>query len=84
MAEGISRKEAAERIRQEELGRERYLKQNFREDVHNPLLYHLVINTDLVTPDDAVDLIASMVRNRIPGAGSRRSATQTESVTATG
>ncbi|HHY84660.1 MAG TPA: cytidylate kinase-like family protein [Verrucomicrobia bacterium] len=66
MAEGITRKEAAYRIRREDLGRRRYVRQNFHKDVNDPLLYHLVINTDLVSPDEAVDIIADMVHRRVP------------------
>ncbi len=59
--ERLSRSEAAERIQREDLGRERYVKKHFGKDVNDPLMYHLVINTDAVTPDRAVQLIGDLV-----------------------
>lgn len=58
--ENLDRREAAERIQREDLGRERYLRKHFDKDINDPLLYHLVINTDLVTLDDAARLIADL------------------------
>lgn len=62
--EGLNHKDAAERIRHEDLGRERYLKKHFAKDINDPLHYHLVINTDLVTPDDIVQLIGHLALSR--------------------
>lgn len=61
--EGIGAKQAVDRIHQEDLGRQRYLKQNFGKDVEDPLLYHLVINTDLVPVPQSVQLILKLVLN---------------------
>jgi cytidylate kinase len=44
-------------------GRERYLKKYFNTDINDPLLYHLVINTGLVSYDDAAKLIGDAVLN---------------------
>ena len=55
--ERLSRKEAAERIQREDLGRERYVKKHFGKDANDPLLYHLTINTDSISLDKAVQLI---------------------------
>jgi cytidylate kinase len=58
-------KEAALRfIRQEDRGRERYLKKYFKTDVDNPLLYDLTINTDRISHDQAATLIAEAVLHR--------------------
>lgn len=38
--------EAKEKIKKEDKGRKDYLKQNFNQDINNPLLYDLVMNTD--------------------------------------
>jgi cytidylate kinase len=58
-------KEAALRIIQrEDGGRKRYLKRYFKTDLEDPLLYHLVINTDLVSYDDAARIIADAVLKR--------------------
>ena len=62
--EGISREAARARIRQEDRGRKRYFKKYFREDNDDPLLYHLVINTGLVSLDDATRMIGEAVLNR--------------------
>jgi len=52
---------AAELVRREDLGRARYLKKYFDEDIENPLLYHLVINTDLISYEEAAAMIADAV-----------------------
>jgi cytidylate kinase len=57
--------EAALRIiRREDRGRRRYLKRYFKTDLDDPLLYHLVINTDLVSYDEAARIIAEAVLRR--------------------
>ena len=67
--EGLSRQEATERIQREDLGRERYLKKHFGQDINNPLLYHLVINTDFVSLDEATRLIGDLALSRsVPAA----------------
>ena len=48
-------------INREDLGRRRYLRKYFDADVDNPLLYHLVLNTDLITCDDAARIIGEAV-----------------------
>jgi Cytidylate kinase-like family len=57
--------EAAARVfcPREDRGRERYLKKYFNADVNDPLLYHLIINTGLVSYDDAAKLIGDAVLN---------------------
>jgi hypothetical protein len=44
----LGRKEAQELVRREDRGRRRYLKNYFKVEIDDPLLYHLIINTDLV------------------------------------
>jgi hypothetical protein len=41
----------------EDRGRQRYLKEHFKADIEDPLLYHLVINTDLVPYERAAQII---------------------------
>jgi len=55
---------ALEFIRREDGGRERYLKKYFHEDITNPLLYHLVINTDLISYAEAAQIIGQAVMSR--------------------
>ena len=56
-----TRQAAVEVVRREDLGRARYLKKYFDEEIENPLLYHLVINTDLVSYEEAAAMIADAV-----------------------
>lgn len=58
---GISHQEALELVCREDLGRKRYLKKYFNRNIDDPLLYHLVINTDLVSHQEAAGLIARAV-----------------------
>ena len=60
----LSKKAALRLIQREDRGRERYLKRYFKTDLEDPLLYHLVINTDLVSYDDAARIIADAVLKR--------------------
>ena len=50
-------------IQNEDRVRARYLKKYFDTDLNDPLLYHLTINTDLVSHDEAAGLIAEAVLN---------------------
>jgi len=59
----LSRKAAPAFIKKEDNGRRRYLKENFDKDIDDPLLYHLIINTDLISCDDTACLIGDeMIR----------------------
>jgi len=55
--DNITRRVALARIRREDRGRARYLKKYFDHDIDDPLLYHLVINTDLVPCEEATQMI---------------------------
>ncbi len=54
----LSRKAALAVIETEDRGRRRYLKKYFGADIDDPLLYHLVINTDRIGYSQAAQLIA--------------------------
>jgi cytidylate kinase len=54
----LGKKAAAELVHDEDLGRERYLKKYFNKHPDDPMLYHLVINTDMLSYADAARLIA--------------------------
>lgn len=60
--EGLEAKAAQDWVNRQDLGRRRYLKKYFNCDIEDPLLYHLVINTDLVPYDEAARLIAEAVQ----------------------
>jgi cytidylate kinase len=48
---------ALKQIQHEDRGRKRYLKKYFGQNLENPLLYHLVLNTDLMSFDKAARVI---------------------------
>lgn len=60
----MSESKAYELVEREDRERHRYLKKYFAEDIDNPLLYHLVINTDLMGFDAAAELIANTMEKR--------------------
>ncbi|MGO8931930.1 MAG: AAA family ATPase [Limisphaerales bacterium] len=60
----LSKEAALDLIRREDRGRVRYLKKYFHTDLNDPLLYHLVINTDLVPYEEAARIIADAVLER--------------------
>jgi cytidylate kinase len=60
---GMTRKSALDFIHREDVGRRRYVKKYFGEDVDNPLLYHLTLNTDLITIEEATDTITRVVQS---------------------
>ncbi|MCX6891727.1 MAG: cytidylate kinase-like family protein [Verrucomicrobiota bacterium] len=53
----LGEKEAVKFIHQEDRGRRRYLKKYFNLEIDDPLLYHVVINTDRVPPKLAARMI---------------------------
>lgn len=54
-------KAAVQYIKKKDEARRRYLKDNFDKDINDPLIYHVVINTDLVSHDEAARLIGNEV-----------------------
>ena len=60
----LSRKAALVLVQKEDRGRQRYLRKYFRADIDDPLIYHLVINTDRFSEDQAARLIAEAVLRR--------------------
>ena len=56
-------------VRDKDLGRARYVKKYYGEDIDDPLLYDLVINTDRVPYAVAARIIADAVRARSHGRG---------------
>jgi cytidylate kinase len=67
----VGKKAALEFIREEDRGRRRYLKKYFHKDIDDPLLYHLVINTDLVDYETAARLIGDAVLSSCGGLADR-------------
>ena len=60
----LDHKAAINYIKKKDEARRRYVKDNFDKDINDPLLYHVVINTDLVNHDDAARMIGNEVIKR--------------------
>src|SRR5262249_10141836 len=45
---GLTAEMTLKQVRHEDRGRKRYVKKYFAQDIENPLLYHLILNTDLM------------------------------------
>lgn len=60
----LDRQAALAFIEREDRGRERYLRIHFQANIDDPLLYHLIINTDRLTCDEAAQVIADAVLRR--------------------
>lgn len=54
----LGRKETEAYILKEDRARARYLKRHYNADVDDPLLYHLVLNTDRFTTDVGAEIVA--------------------------
>jgi cytidylate kinase len=57
----LTRKGAREFVLREDRGRRRYLKKYFAADIDNPLLYHMILNTGLMSYDQAAQTITEAV-----------------------
>ena len=57
----MNEKEALAYIKKEDENRKKYLKSYFHVDIDDPLIYHMTINTDLLTHKGAAYLIAEAV-----------------------
>ena len=60
----LDRPAAIEFITRKDKGRRRYLKEHYHEDIDDPLLYHLIVNTDRIRSEDAARLIGDEVIRR--------------------
>ena len=58
---GVGKTAALAFIRNEDRGRRRYLKKHFGQDLDDPLLYHMIINTDRVPYERAAQIIGEAV-----------------------
>lgn len=57
----LSEAAALEQIHREDAGRRKYLREHFGKDLDDPLLYHLVVNTDRVSYEEAAIMIGQAV-----------------------
>ncbi len=62
----LDRADALRRIKREDGGRRRYVKEYFGKDVDDPLLYHFVINTDWVALEAAARTVAAFALDGAP------------------
>ncbi len=60
----MTEKEANIFIEKEDQGRAEYLRKYFNQDIRNPLLYDLVLNTDTISYDEVAQIISDMVVRR--------------------
>ncbi|HEY3276123.1 MAG TPA: cytidylate kinase-like family protein [Syntrophorhabdaceae bacterium] len=70
----LDQKSALRLLKKEDEDRRRYLKDNFDKDIDDPLLYHVIINTDRVDHDQAAGLIGDEVIKRFKLASQEKSA----------
>ncbi len=59
----LDRKAALQLIAHEDRGRQRYLRKHFGRDPDDPRLYHLIINTDMVSYEHAAQMIGEAALN---------------------
>jgi cytidylate kinase len=64
----FGRKEAQEFIKEEDVGRKEFIRKNFLKDIDDPLLYHMILNTHLMTHEQAAHVIANAVMAKFPEA----------------
>jgi cytidylate kinase len=57
----VDAKAAADHVRREDLARQRYVRKYYGADIDDPLLYHLIINTDRLSHARAAQTIADAV-----------------------
>ena len=60
----MNRQDAEAYIKKEDLARRNYLKSNFSRDIENPELYHIVLNTGLLTHQETAAVIADAVMKK--------------------
>lgn len=60
----MNKQDAEVYIKKEDVARRNYLKSNFSRDIENPELYHLVLNTGLLTHGESATVIADAVMKK--------------------
>lgn len=60
----LSRSEAITYIEKDDQARKNYLKTYFNKDIDNPTIYHMVLNTSMLSTDEAVDIIGTTVMHK--------------------
>jgi len=62
----FDRKDSIDYIKKEDLDRNDYVMNYFHKDINDPLLYHLVINTHMITDEEAAEIIGKAVMKKFP------------------
>jgi len=62
----MSHTQALDFVNDEDRNRARYLKTYFGRDIDDPMLYHLTINTDIVSYEEAARIIGESILRRLP------------------
>jgi hypothetical protein len=62
----LSRKEAIERIKKDDVTRKHYLHQHYHKDIDDKYLYHIIINTNLLPYYEAAEMISTHVIKKFP------------------
>jgi len=70
-ADHLGPKDAQAFVEREDVGRRRYLRRYYKRNIDDPLLYHLVINTDLMSYEAAASLIGECALGRFGGSRER-------------
>lgn len=63
--EKLERRDAEERVEEEDHAHRRYFKKYFHKDPEDPLLYHMVVNTGEMSLDEATRIIGDQVIQRM-------------------
>jgi cytidylate kinase len=63
----ITKTEAIDYIKREDESRKKYLKSHFYKEPEDPTLYHLVLNTGLLSYDESAETIFEMMQKKFPG-----------------
>jgi len=72
LCDHLERKPALQFIRQADRGRRGYLRKYYQAAIDDPLLYHLMMNTDLVGYEEAARIIAELVSSGPSVSGARK------------
>jgi cytidylate kinase len=64
--EQMTERGARDYVHSQDLGRRRFLKKYFGKDIDDPLLYHLVVNTDRISCQQAASLIVHCMGFQLP------------------
>lgn len=62
----LDKKEAVDLIKKEDMDRKNYVMTYFHKDISDPLQYHIVLNTGLISDNEAAQIIGSSLMKKMP------------------